>query len=145
MIRALLVMMAALAGCGTTASASPSPASISLTGDFTLTQSDPVEREYVNDRLVSCQGTNGYDDVGTGTAVVVRDADGTIVGTGRLVTEDAPRTSPTPHNCEWTFEVADLPDSTFYSVEVGDRGELTYSQAELEAMDWVVSATLGDE
>lgn len=37
----------------------------------------------------------------------------------------------------------EVDDSKFYVVEVGSRGDITYTKADLEAEDWAVKLTLG--
>jgi len=88
-----------------------------------------------------CYGYEGYDDIKTGTQVTVADQGGTLIGTGSLgrgvLNEDRTR-------CTFPFIIHGLPDATFYAIEVSRRGELTYSAAEMEQMDWRVAFTLGD-
>lgn len=36
-----------------------------------------------------------------------------------------------------------MPGAAFYTIEVGRRGALTYSAAELDARGWTVALTLG--
>jgi hypothetical protein len=45
--------------------------------------------------------------------------------------------------CAYTFAV-EVPDADFYAVEVGRRGVLTYSNAEMGTRGWSVWFTLGE-
>jgi hypothetical protein len=81
----------------------------------------------------------GYDDVGVGTDVVVKSGEGTIVGVGKLEVGLA----ESAYECRFPFTLQ-VKDAEFYSFEVGDRGELSYSRADLEAMGWSVAFSLGN-
>jgi hypothetical protein len=49
--------------------------------------------------------------------------------------------------CVFSFELADVPRSDFYSLSVASvsRGELQYSYDELADDDWSVQLSIGDE
>jgi hypothetical protein len=116
--------------------------------------------------LEDCHGTGGYDDFDQGTDVKIRNEDGKLIGTGTLrngtKTEIAEQLLINPteddtsademielldefedYTCILLFE-AEVDDAKIYSVEVGNRGELTYSKDELEEHNWYVASTLGD-
>jgi len=86
----------------------------------------------------ACRGDGGYDDIRAGTQVRVKDGSGTVLATGDLVggTRSGAR-------CTFTLEILDVPKVDFYSVEVGRRGELSYSFEEMEENDWTVAFSLG--
>jgi hypothetical protein len=134
-MKGLVVFALALLACGG-ASAPPSaaPTPRVLHGTFTLTGT-------VEKRVSTCQGVGGYADIKEGLQVTIKDAAGTIVGTSALVFDKTP--SP-PQTCAYTFEVSGLPDATFYNVEAGRRGAVTFSRADLDARGWRVELTLGD-
>ena len=88
-----------------------------------------------------CTGDDGYSDIKPGLQVVIRDGDGSTLGTGHLA-YDHEAYQATDDRCPLVFEV-DVPRSDFYAIEVGDRGELTYSFDDMEAMGWRVEASLG--
>ena len=120
------------------------------------------------DDWTDCEGEGGYSDFGPGMNVTVRNGEGTIIGSGAtrsLTAEDVPEGeseevlagassfSAAQQNaylsdagfgfgCTVAFEL-EVPDAEFYEIEVGRRGELSYSRSELEAMDWDVELTLG--
>lgn len=139
MIRAtaILVLLAACSAPAATRSTH------TIEGRFQLVQSERVAVETSGDTVTSCRGTGGYSDVREGLQVVVRDGAGTTLGTATLELHPS---DPMPdiHSCWYAFTVPGLPETEFYAIEVGDRGELTYSFDELEEMDWRVSTLLGE-
>jgi len=58
------------------------------------------------------------------------------------IAEFEPDPSATTDQCRFMF-IAEVPDATFYSFEIGRRGELAYSKQELQDSDWRVTLTLG--
>lgn len=121
---------------GTLVAATPvpsaTPAQYVLTGTFKLYDDDLGG---VN----SCWGKGGYDDIRGGLDVVVRDASHTILATSNL--DEGAHTGNGV--CTFIFAVKGVPKATFYSIEVGHRGELTYSFDEIVALGWQVGFTLG--
>lgn len=115
-----------------------------VSGTFSVT--DPDMRR-TGPQEGPCSTEGGYDDVQVGLRVVIKDGSGSILATGALGRgEWAPhRVSGVSYEkvCRFSFAVNDVPDSDFYTIEVGRRGELSYSKAELEALDWTVAFTLG--
>ncbi len=101
-------------------------------GTFTLTDIGNTRGSDTN-----CFGDGGYDDIRSGVSVTVRDGAGAVLGTGRL--GDGVKDLW----CTFNFTVADLPKVDFYSVEVGRRGELTYSFDEMETSGWKVDLSIG--
>jgi hypothetical protein len=85
----------------------------------------------------SCVGFGGYSDIAKGTAVTVRDASGTVVGTGHL---EAGKYDG-DLSCVYPFAVGDVPSSDFYTVEVSHRGQVTFDRKAVEGGQ--VSLTLG--
>lgn len=86
----------------------------------------------------ACAGDGGYSDIEQGLQVVVKNAEGTILGTGHLEPG-----SVRGGYCVFRFRVNDLPRSRFYAVEAGRRGAITYSFQQLEDEAWSVTLTLG--
>lgn len=128
-----------VAGCGGPA-ASATRATHDIQGTFDLM----LDRGLVGGERTgdSCAGEGGYGDIGPGVQVVVRDQSGETIGAGDLSAGTLGR-DPTVWTCQFTFTIPDVPAATFYEVEVGDRGALTYSAAEMEEQDWQVGFTLG--
>ena len=109
------------------------PQSFSVNGEFTLFAN-------TDGPASNCYGTGGFSDIAQGLAVTVRNESGTILGTSRL---GAGSRNVSGNRCEFTFVVRGIPKSAFYSVEVGRRGELTYSHSEMVQKSWRVTASLG--
>ena len=85
-------------------------------------------------------GLGGHDDdIRDGTQVTVSDATGHVLGVGRLQggTYDGGNLTVT-----WTFEVADLPERSLYSIEVAHRGGSLYSLSVLRSNDWTIPVYL---
>jgi hypothetical protein len=76
----------------------------------------------------------------------MRDGEGKTLAVGRLDAgkpNDNLATFPKTYRCVFSFSLDDVPDVSFYSVEVGRRGALTYSLAQMAAASWTVSFTIG--
>jgi len=114
-----------------------------IAGTFVLFNGEAKEVDRSDD---DCRETGGYDDVRMD--VVVRDESGAIIATDRTEAlppkEDgnAGERQRERWTCRYAFTVT-VPDAPFYTVEVGNRGEQTYSRADLEAAGWSVELTLG--
>ena len=85
-----------------------------------------------------CKGYGGYADIVAGAGVVLKDGDGKILGTSELGTG-----SGTAALCTFPFTIYDVPEVSFYSVEVSHRGQVTESLADLKASNWTFILTLG--
>lgn len=145
MRRALaLVLLAACAGATTSTTTEPVEV---IVGTIVLRQ-HTVRPTVVFDAQgnqqpeAPCSGRDGYDDLTAGAQVVVSDAEGTIIGSDHL--EPGVRVEIEDSVfCQFTFSVKVSPGENFYTVEVSDRGELTYSRADLETANWTVDLELG--
>lgn len=133
-MKRLLLAVLLVAGCG---AAAPTPAPLSLTGTVTLIRGNGVSSNFTGSGT-HCQGAVGYDDFRDAMSVVVKDQAGTIVATG--VTGTA---ATAPGGCVMAFTIPAVPDVPFYSVEIGHRGAVTYSKADLVAKGWKLDLTLG--
>lgn len=152
---ALILVALVVAGCGGTA---PTPQIILVTAPpavtVTVTATPPaptgtpetfrlsgtlsLDTGVVNyGSAKSCSGTGGYSDIVQGAPVTVRDGAGDVIATGVL------GAGVLTDRCLFEFTVARVPAVPFYTVEVSRRGGLTYSHAEMVAMGWFVSFTLG--
>lgn len=139
----VLAACALVVGCG--GSSSPATSERTITGEVRLNNGDTVVRSDGE-----CQGTGGFDDISAATQAVVKNDAGTIVGTTRMAA--VPLVDPVDRRerylakrrCDYTFTVV-VPDSPFYSIEVGRRGALTYSRSELEDAGWAVEMSIGEE
>ena len=153
------VLLALMVACGSSGQ--------TINGTVTLSDSDA---NWSHDKR--CSGEGGYDDLRSGAQVVVANQTGEIIATSNLqegvgkhlvialwelgveLAESEGRTAaprPDPSDldidanlvqCEFTFAIQ-VPDATFYSIEVSHRGEIRYSREELAERDWTVGLTLG--
>ena len=92
---------------------------------------------------VPCSGDYGaatFEDLGTGTAVGVTDQNGSLIGSGKL----QPGTSSTANGgeCVWKFKVSVPATATSYTVQVGLRTPMTFSQTDLAANKWATTLTV---
>jgi hypothetical protein len=86
-----------------------------------------------------CSGSGGYSDIRLGTNVVLRDGDGKLLATGSLGAGE--RSNAT--RCVFIFNLRNVPEVPFYTIEVGSRGDLSYSLEEMIATGWSIDLTLG--
>lgn len=129
-----------------------------IKGSFVLFAPDDVTGD-----MEDCRGTGGYDDFGPGMDVTVKNEDGKTIGNGST-RNAAPEVlaerlalgenfddraeaeefvdSGSGAICVVLFE-APVEDAKFYEIEVGRRGGITHSKADLEDQQWYVSLTLG--
>ncbi len=131
-----LTLALLVAGCSA-AAAPPSPSPTpghDLSGFFTLYHSGNWT---YNDKK-ECVGHGGYDDFQPGMPVVVKDQSGSIIGSAETVFL---RVSATK-DCVMSFDVPAVPDEPFYSVEVGHRGTVTYSAADMAGKGWRLELAL---
>lgn len=134
----VVVGMLIVAACGPsatpvpTAAPSPTAEAYTITGTFTLSSAGLAG---VN----SCSGTGGFSDIAEGLGVTVSDESHKIIAKGAL----GPGKLKGQVTCNFTFSVTGVPRATFYSIEVGHRGELTYSFDEMVSKGWQVAFELG--
>lgn len=134
-----VVSLIAIAGCG-----GSGPASEHLRGDVLV-----VDRlTYVDSGDVlgsSCEGQSGFSDLRDGAQVVVKDGEGTIVGTARLgsgkLANDGHVNKPAADACQFAFDLS-IPRRDYYSVEVASRVQ-TVARRDLEQAGWQIHLTLG--
>lgn len=97
----------------------------------------------INERAGDCTGYGGFDDIGPGTAVTIRDENAVTIAVGRLSDGTWTASSNSTGRCAFSFSVPNVPDRPFYSIEVSHRGEISASREELEANRWQISLALG--
>lgn len=102
-----------------------------ISGTFTLTDTGNL---FVN----SCSGSGGYSDIRLGTNVVLKDGDGKLLSTGSL----GPGVG-TGSQCLFEYSLLGVPEVPFYTIEVGKRGSLSYSLADMKSAGWTIGLTLG--
>lgn len=152
---ATIVSAALLFACGGNAddkgqSDTPSPTPLpTISGTMSITGAWKDElSSYVPWEGTVCRGTGGFDDIREGAQVVVRDETDSIIGTSRLGAGVAVNVRTYPDSfgiiyasadCQFPFEVTEVPTAKFYSIEVTHRGGVTFSPAELDAKGWKVA------
>lgn len=135
-MRKALIGIAAIAaitltGCGSDAPAAPT--AFTLTGDFTLKDSDRT-----------CQGEGGYKDIGFGAAVTVYDGAGKVLAISKLgVGAYTPTVIGAERgSCTYPIKVEAVPTGVpIYQVEVANRGMVRLSEA--DARTGMLSVNLG--
>lgn len=159
----ILAALVALAGCAAPAAPAPAPTTPAATvvasptptkeAVWTVNGDISVEGDYsanlARDNSTvdgPCQVEEGYDDIAEGRSVVIRDSKGETVAIGDLgavvlaVVEG--ETDMRMTYCRAHFSVDEVPRGRgFYSVEVGSRGEVEFSE---EALFDSPQLTLGD-
>ena len=88
----------------------------------------------------SCTGGGGYDDIASGTQVVISDEAGTTVATDVLQSGTYDGSS-----CVFDFTVHDVPKAKYYRVSAGraSRSGPQYSYDEISKQHWSVQLSLG--
>jgi len=143
---ALLVVLGLLAGCSGKAAPKPAPkpaapASHQLAGNYTV-HGIYKTRDYGK----PCKPAEaGYADIHTGTPVQVLDAiTGAVLGAAALgdgILRKQPLKGP-DDDCRFQFSLT-VPDRAKYKVEVGKRGAVLFTRADLEQAHWTANLTIG--
>lgn len=127
-----------------TSSAAPTvkPTPVGRTVTVTLSVTGPdvqvtTTHDATGDHTSACVLPPGFSDVPS-TEVTVKDETGKIVGAGQMAF--GPKYSGP--GCTSGTSIGPLPDAPFYQLDLGRRGQFTYSKADLEAKDWKVALTL---
>lgn len=85
-----------------------------------------------------CFGRGGYNDIGVGTQVIIRDETNSIISSG----EFEPDPNAKRDQCKFVFYI-EVPSAKFYSISITHRGEMVYSKAEMEKNGWLVELGMG--
>jgi hypothetical protein len=110
-----------------------------LRGSITVIDTDFYLSSSVETNGSSCYTSGGYSDVNSGTNVSVKNGDGKLLG----VTDLSSGVTVGSYRCKFSFEL-EVSKSDFYSFDIGNRDEVSYSKDELESKDWNLELTLGD-
>ena len=135
------VAVVLLAACSHT----PAPAAhFRLTGEYAVHgayaksgQPQPVSGSACSPATV------GYDDIRAGTRVVVRNGGGGVVATTALAGGTMRISGSFRDDCVFTF-AASVPNQSSYQVEVGDRGTVSFSRAQLQQAHWKAALAIGN-
>lgn len=147
---AALVALAA-AACGSSGGPARSTPTVTVTRTVTVTPSAPKVFDLTGILKLSggidafattgstCSGTSGYDDITSGTQVVVYDESSKVLASGGLG-EGQPTDAGT--TCTFPIVVDGVPRGhSFYQVQVSHRGMVTETAA--DAVAGTVTLTLG--
>jgi len=110
-----------------------------LRGSITVIDTDFYYSSSVETNGSSCYTTGGYSDVNSGTNVTVKSGEGKLLG----ITDLSSGVTAGSYSCTFSF-IMEVPNSEFYSIDIGNRDEVSYSKDELEAKGWSLDLTLGD-
>ncbi|ORA35969.1 DUF732 domain-containing protein [Mycobacterium aquaticum] len=100
--------------------------SATVSGIFVVTDSAGVDA--ITSDGATCQGANGYSDVGRDTQVIVKNGKGEILATTALG-----QGKGNSANCTFSFSFPVTEGQDRYVVSVGRRGEFSYSFGQLRA------------
>jgi hypothetical protein len=107
-------------------------------GTFTLVDSTPsTYYPAITTTGSSCRGSGGYSDIGPGTEVTVKNANGEVVTSSALGSGSGTRSQ-----CVFNFSFELTEGQDRYLITVSHRGDLTYSFDQLKNND--VALTLGN-
>jgi len=130
LITAAVALIAVCVGAYFTVKACTKPAPpppFTLTGTLQLT-SDTIKTSDLPNGY-SCAGDRDYLDIGPGAAVTVANETGRLVAKGNIQSSYGQQGS-----CLFLFKVNDVPGGDkFYRVQVAQRGETSYTEAEAKA------------
>ena len=110
-----------------------------LRGSITVIDTDFYYSSSVETNGSYCYTTGGYSDVNSGTNVTVKNGEGKLLG----ITDLSSGETAGSYSCKFSFEM-EVANSEFYSFDIGNRDEVSYSKDELEAKGWSLDLTLGD-
>lgn len=106
----------------------------SIEGVFTLITDEGLTKG------AECEGPPPYDDLRGGAPVIVRNEAGEEIGRGTLAAGRASEGTfgATTPNCEFPFQIDDLPDAESYTIAINHVDDQTLTGAELEDQSWMV-------
>lgn len=132
------VAVSLLAACG---GGDTTPEPERITGTLTVGISgDQTVMMTWSEQAKTCTGADvakGFAGIGPVADVTVRDESGDIIATGSVGQGER-----TIKGCVFPINVADVPEAKFYEVEVGRRGGIRLSRAELEEQNFEVDLSL---
>lgn len=115
-IAAVLAVLA-LAACGGRAAATTRPRAVLALGTISV--------------AAPCGDTDSYPDVQAGSQVIVRNSAGTVIATASLGSGHADDGENLADNCRFPFDVKVPGGLARYGIEIGHRGTVWYSPAEM--------------
>lgn len=135
----LLLGPAALSGCSGAHApqASPTPVKVDMTGDVLIYPgSNPPVFGSDGD---TCEGQGRYGDIHEGASVTITDQSGVVVAMGSFYGSKITQSIMMPGyrkqaavQCTFSFRAL-VPEREFYGVEVGQRGVVRFSRAQVDS------------
>lgn len=123
-----MLAVAVMAGCSDGGNQGPAR---TITGSLVLDGSNTntgVVHSYAEGGQEECVATGEYDDVKFKTPVTLRDAEGRLLGVSNLGMGFTPGSA----SCRFGWAFTDVPDSEFYTFEIGTSGrKLPFSRDQL--------------
>jgi hypothetical protein len=93
-----------------------------------------------------CFPNDGFKDLNVGAMVIVTDEAGVVIATGEIAPHPNgaffntnlfdPQGNLVGAHCLFRVDVKGVPDSNFYTINIGPRKGPTWSLSELEALNW---------
>jgi hypothetical protein len=132
------LLLAVLAGCGHRA-APAAPPEHAVRGEYAVHGAYPLRRSGS-----ACDPNRvGYPDIHAGTPVVVRDASGAVLRSATLQGGTMRVTILAREDCVFRFSLS-LPERDAYTVEVGNRGRVTFTGPTLRQAHWRIDLAIGN-
>ena len=96
----------------------------------------------------ACSSPTGYEDIGAGTQVTVKNEAGTVIGSTQLQSGHEVSAGLADHPeydlCRYNFgPITAVPDASFYGIEVAKRGQVNYSAAQMRQSGWHADQRVG--
>ncbi len=107
--------------------------------------------------MEDCTGIGAYEELRDGAAVVVSDETGRVLGrgvlsegragtlSGREPGSDLEQLVQDTLTCSFTFRVEDLPRAQSYTLEVADKGQVSYPAEEIQTLGWEAHLSLAPD
>lgn len=84
----------------------------------------------------------GNSNIHKGTQVIVKDGEGNTLGVGELGSGDSVDIDNGGFDCAFQFELELVDEASFYTIEIAGRSGPTYTQADMEELEWTIGLSL---
>ncbi|HAM56443.1 MAG TPA: hypothetical protein DCQ64_14020 [Candidatus Rokubacteria bacterium] len=119
----------------------PSPSPASLTHDIRARLHFQGSRDSVNHVGDNgCEGDGGYDDLRVGLQFDIKNTQGDLVAYGTFTQSEYGTLS---FECYLTGTATGVPDQLVYVVEIGRRGAVNFTRADLAGNAWTAELNIG--
>lgn len=89
-----------------------------------------------------CFTGGGYSDIAEGMEVVVKNGKDETLAIGRLSGGKFTKAGSWDRSCTFNFSVQNIPETSFYVIQTGGRGEKQYSLSEMQQSNWNLEYSL---